>query len=325
MPTVSVLMPVHNADRYVAEAVESILGQSWSDWELLIVDDGSTDRSRAIIERFAARDHRLRLTSRPNTGYTVALNELLTQSSGEFVARMDADDVALADRLSRQVEYLRAHPEVVCVGTAVHFIDDAGRFLRDGHPGLENDEIQERILAGDCVLNHPSVMMRRGPVESVGGYRPEFEPAEDLDLWLRLAEVGRLANLAEPLMNYRQHPASFSERHQRLQLERSAAAVLDACHRRGIPPRRVDLNAWRPLDRRSRMETYLGYGRRGLARNDFRTAWHYGLRAVWQAPWRLGGWGLLARASGHLLVRGLRKRSPSRDPEQAAREPPLRS
>ncbi|HVE16061.1 MAG TPA: glycosyltransferase, partial [Chthoniobacterales bacterium] len=197
MPTVSVLMPVHNADRYVAQAVDSILGQSWDDWELLIIDDGSTDRSRTILERYATGDHRIRLTSRTNTGYTVALNELLTQASGEFVARMDADDVALPNRLARQIEYLRANPAVVCVGTAVHFIDDAGRFLRDGHPGLENEEIQQRILAGDCVLNHPSVMMRRHALESVGGYRPEFEPAEDLDLWLRLAEIGRLANLAD--------------------------------------------------------------------------------------------------------------------------------
>jgi glycosyltransferase involved in cell wall biosynthesis len=324
MPTVSVLMPVHNADRYVAQAVDSILGQSWDDWELLIINDGSTDRSRTILERYATGDHRIRLTSRTNTGYTVALNELLTQASGEFVARMDADDVALPNRLARQIEYLRANPAVVCVGTAVHFIDDAGRFLRDGHPGLENEEIQQRILAGDCVLNHPSVMMRRHALESVGGYRPEFEPAEDLDLWLRLAEIGRLANLADPLMNYRQHTASFSERHQMLQLERSAAAVLDACRRRGIPPRKIELSAWRPVDRRSRMETYLGYGRQGLERGDYGTAWHYGLKAIGQAPWRLGGWGLLARTFGRRLVRGLRKRSPSHDPEQTAREPAVR-
>jgi glycosyltransferase involved in cell wall biosynthesis len=325
MPTVSVLMPVHNADRYVAQAVESILGQSWNDWEFLVIDDGSTDRSRSILERYTTRDHRIRLTGRPNTGYTVALNELLTQASGEFVARMDADDVALPHRLARQVEFLRANPGVICVGSAVHFIDDAGRFLRDGHPALENEEIQQRILAGDCVLNHPSVMMRRDAVQSVGGYRVEFEPAEDLDLWLRLAEIGQLANLADPLMNYRQHPASFSEQHQMLQLERSAAAVLDACRRRGIPPREIELTAWRPVDRRSRMETYLGYGRRGLERGEYGTAWHYGLQAIRQAPWRLGGWGLLARTSGHLLVRGLRRRSPSRNSEQAAREPPVRS
>lgn len=308
-PPVSVLMPVYNAGRYVAEAVESILGQTYADFEFLIVDDGSTDRSRAILERYAARDPRIRLVSRPNTGYAAALNELLGLARGELVARMDADDVALPERLLRQVNYLRAHPEVVCVGTAVHFIDGGGRFLRDGHPGMENEEIQERALAGDCPLNHPSVMMRRAAVEVAGGYHPEFQPAEDLDLWLRLGEVGSLTNLPDVLMKYRQHIASFSERHQLLQLERSAAAVLEACRRRGIPPRPVAVNSWRPTDRRSRMQTYVGYGCLGLERDDYGMALHYGLQAVGQVPWRAGGWWLLARILRRVLVRGLRKRA----------------
>jgi glycosyltransferase involved in cell wall biosynthesis len=296
MPTVSVLMPVYNAEPYLAEAVESIQGQTFADFEFLIVDDGSTDRSRDLLERYAASDVRLRLTSRTNTGYTVALNELLGSANGEFVARMDADDVALPQRLARQVDYLQAHHDVVCVGTAVHLIDAAGRFLRDGHPGMDHEAIQRRALAGDCPLNHPSVMLRRAAVEAVGGYRAEFEPAEDLDLWLRLGEVGRLTNLPEVLMKYRQHPGSFSEQHQRLQLERSAAAVLEACRRRGIAPHAVALRPWRPTDRRSRMHTYVGYGRRGLERGDYRMALHYGLQAIAQVPWDPNGWRLLVRA-----------------------------
>jgi len=309
-PTVSVLMPVHNAERYLAEAVESILGQTFTDFEFLIIDDGSTDRSRAILERYTARDRRIRLTSRPNTGYTVALNELLGLARGELVARMDADDVALPERVARQVEYLRAHPEVVCVGTAVRFIDAAGRFLREGHPGMDDEEIQKRALAGDCPLNHPSVMMRRAAVEAVGRYHPEFQPAEDLDLWLRLGEVGRLTSLPEALMKYRQHAASFSEQYQQLQLARSAAAVLEACRRRGLPPRDVVVSRWRPVDRRSRMETYVGYGWRGLERDDYGMALQYSLRAIGQLPWRTGGWWLLARLLRRVLVRGLLRRSP---------------
>ena len=308
-PTVSVLMPVYNAARYLAEAVESILSQTFADFEFLIIDDGSTDGSRAILEGYAARDPRVRVLSRPNTGHAVALNELLGLARGELVARMDADDVAFRERLLRQVDYLRAHPDVVCVGTAVRFIDEAGRFLREGHPGMENEEIQERALAGDCALNHPSVMMRRAAVEAVGGYHPEFQPAEDLDLWLRLGELGCLTNLPDVLMQYRQHTASFSEQHQRLQLERSAAAVLEACRRRGIPPRHVEVGAWRPTDRRSRLETYVGYGCLGLERNDYRMALHYGLRAIGQVPWRPGGWWLLARILRKVLVRVLLKRA----------------
>jgi glycosyltransferase involved in cell wall biosynthesis len=310
-PTISVLMPVHNAERYLAEAVESILGQTFSDFEFLIIDDGSTDRSPAMLDRYASGDPRIRLTSRPNTGYAVALNELLGQARGELVARMDADDVALPERFARQVEYLRAHPKVVCVGSAVRFIDSAGRFLRERHPGMEHELIQERALAGDCALNHPSVMMRRAAVEAVGGYHVEFVPAEDLDLWLRLGEIGRLTNLADVLMQYRQHEASFSERHQQLQLERSAAAVLEACRRRGIPPRQVSVTAWRPVDRASRMQTDVGYGSRGLERGDYRMAVHYGLQAIGQAPWRAGGWWLLARVLRRLLApRGLKEPPP---------------
>jgi GT2 family glycosyltransferase len=310
MPTVSVLMPVYNAEQYLAEALESILGQTFADFEFLIVNDGSTDRSLAILERYAAADGRIRLMSRPNTGYTVALNGLLELASGELLARMDADDVALPQRFARQVDYLRACPDVVCVGSAVHFIDAAGRFLRDGHPGMDHDAIQQRALAGDCPLNHPSVMMRRAAVRAVGGYHPDFEPAEDLDLWLRLGEVGRLANLPDALMKYRQHAQSFSEQHQRLQLERSAAAVLEACRRRGIPPREVAVSPWRPMGRRSRAQSYLGYGRRGVERKDYGTALHYAVQAIAQAPWEPGGWGLLTRVLLRWLAQAVLKRRP---------------
>jgi GT2 family glycosyltransferase len=305
MPTVSVLMPVYNAERYLDQAVESILGQTFRDFEFLIINDGSTDRSGAILSSYAGRDRRIRVISRANTGYTVALNELLSLAAGALVARMDADDVALPERFTRQVDFLRAHGDVVCVGTAVHLVDGAGRFLREGHPAMDHDTIQQRALDGDCPLNHPSVMMRRAAVQAVGGYRPEFEPAEDLDLWLRLGEVGRLASLSDVLMKYRQHQHSFSEQQQRRQLERSSAAVLEACRRRGLPPRAVAVSAWRPTDRRSRMERSLGYGRRGLERGDLGMALHYGLEAVGQAPWRPGGWGLLARVAHRRLRRAV--------------------
>src|SRR3954452_3787995 len=130
-PKVSVAMPVYNSERYLAKAVESILAQTFTDFEFLIVDDGSTDASRAILENYAARDQRIKLVSRPNTGYLIALNEMLERSLGYYVARMDADDVALPQRFERQVKYLDDHPECVLLGSRVTIIDPDGDPLKE--------------------------------------------------------------------------------------------------------------------------------------------------------------------------------------------------
>ena len=122
-------MPVYNAKRYLEEAIESILGQTFRDFEFLIIDDGSTDRSLAILKRYAAQDARIRLSSRTNAGYVVRLNEMLHQARGDLVARMDADDVALPERFAQQVEFLRSHPEVDVVGGAQERIDSNGYLL----------------------------------------------------------------------------------------------------------------------------------------------------------------------------------------------------
>src|SRR5213082_3006291 len=128
-PVVSVLMPVYNAQRYLPAAVESILGQTFRDFEFIIIDDGSTDRSGEILRKFAAEDPRIKLISRPNTGYVVALNEALSCASGEFVARMDADDISLPTRFERQVAYLREHTDCVLVGTNVITMDSDGAMI----------------------------------------------------------------------------------------------------------------------------------------------------------------------------------------------------
>ena len=236
MPLVSVIMPAYNADRYVDEAVESVLAQTFGDFEFLIVDDGSTDRSRAILEGYAARDRRISLVSRPNTGYLVALNEMVDRAEGEFLARMDADDVCRPDRFERQVRHLHAHPDCVAVGSAVEIIDPDGDALgvwnRDV---LSHEQIDSAHLATrrGAVICHPSAMMRAAAVRALGGYRPEYDTAEDFDLFLRMAERGRLANLEEPLLKYRMHPASVCHTRsarQGILVIRSAA---EAFRRRG--------------------------------------------------------------------------------------------
>lgn len=236
MPTVSVLMPVYNAERYVAETVESVLGQTLGDFEFIIIDDGSTDRSPEMLREFAARDDRVRLSSRGNTGYLRALNEGLQMARGELIARIDADDIALAKRFERQTDYLRSHPECLVVGCGLLLIDEDGEPFCESILPTEHEVIDARHLAGTGSLAHPAAMIRREALLRLGGYRPQCYGAEDHDLWLRLGEQGRLANLPEVLMKVRVHAANFTFVNQ----DRTRAAmklVLDEAYvRRGLPP-----------------------------------------------------------------------------------------
>ena len=184
-PLVSVLMPVYNAGRYVAQSVESILDQSLGDFEFLIVDDGSTDGSRAVLKHYAAHDRRIQLEARENRGLVVTLNAMLGRARGELIARMDADDVALPDRFALQVEYLRRHIECIAVGTLALLIDPDGEPLHVFHRLVNHEEIDRAHLMGwGCAIVHPSVVIRRGPPGCWGiprgdvsgrGSRPLFE------------------------------------------------------------------------------------------------------------------------------------------------------
>jgi glycosyltransferase involved in cell wall biosynthesis len=205
-PSVSVLMPVYNSERYVAQAVESILAQTFTDFEFLIVDDGSTDASRTILESYAARDARIQLVSRPNTGCLVALNEMLGRARGDLIARMDADDVAFPERFERQVAYLYEHPACVLVGSRVLIIDPDGDEITVMGNALGHEEIVDALLANQGqMVYHPAVMFRREAVMALGGYDVRMIEAEDLHLFLRLADVGEIVNLPEPLLKYREH------------------------------------------------------------------------------------------------------------------------
>ena len=155
-PRVSVLMPVFNAARYLAPAVQSVLGQTFRDFEFLIVDDGSTDSSGEMLRGYAARDPRIRLISRPNTGYVVALNEMLGRARGELVARMDADDISLRARFERQVGALTRDPGLVCVGGACEMIDSRGSRLVDLTLPVTDAEIQKSCLEGHTAICHPA-------------------------------------------------------------------------------------------------------------------------------------------------------------------------
>jgi glycosyltransferase involved in cell wall biosynthesis len=235
-PLISVCMPVCNAERYVAEAVENILGQTLGDFEFLI-EDNSTDGTTEILRRYAARDPRIRLEVRPKRGLVAVLNDQIDRARGEFLARMDADDIALPGRFEKQVAYLRAHPECVLVGCRVWEADAEGDPLCEfptlgGHEEIDAYHFRMKGPA----LVHPSVMMRRGAVLAVGKYR-NLPIIEDLDLFLRLAEHGRLARVPEFLLMYRIHSdnASRTESHAERAYGVLCEILTDAYRRRGLP------------------------------------------------------------------------------------------
>jgi glycosyltransferase involved in cell wall biosynthesis len=159
-----------------------------------------------ILDRFAAGDGRVRVISRPNTGIVGALNDALAAAGGEFIARMDGDDLAMPQRFERQVAFLRARPDHVLVGSRVIMMDADGCPIGPMRSIVSDHEaIDAALMSGGWPIVHPSVLIRRDALQRIGGYREGTFPNEDHDLFLRLAEVGRLANLEEPLLKYRRH------------------------------------------------------------------------------------------------------------------------
>jgi glycosyltransferase involved in cell wall biosynthesis len=233
-PAISVIMPVHNGASTLIEAVNSILQQTFTDFELIAVDDGSTDQSLPILRKFAAQDGRVRVISRANTGIAGALNDAIDQSTGEFLARMDSDDISLPLRFERQIAYMQQNPTCVLLGSRVMLIEPFGIPLYETNHETENDKISSELLRGvGWAVVHPVAMMRADAVRKAGGYRADRVPIEDLDLFLRLSEIGTIHNLPELLLHYRQHLESTNHKRFHEQESKKRACVADAYARRG--------------------------------------------------------------------------------------------
>lgn len=198
---ITVLLPVYNGEQFIAEAVNSILKQTYTNFELLIMDDGSTDQTPKILKELARYDSRIRLHRSKNRGLIATLNKGLTLSFTELIARMDADDCALPERLALQKAYMDAHPQIAVCGTGIKMYE-SGRVVipRYGAP------FDVLCLFGSPMA-HPTVMYRRSVILKMGGYAEHMLAAEDYDLWCRLASAGYgIDNLPQPLLRYREHP-----------------------------------------------------------------------------------------------------------------------
>src|SRR5262245_11275387 len=201
-PSVSVVLPVHNGERFLREALDSVLGQTFGDLELIVVDDGSTDSTPSILGLYP--DSRLRVLTLPHVGLVEALNHGVGQARGRFVARMDADDVSLPSRLERQVELLDRRREAGLVATWVAVIDEQGRQVDQRVLPAQHVDLHRRLLLRNP-FQHGSVMLRREVFDRVGAYRDDYGHNEDYDLWRRVARAYELATVPEVLYRYRVH------------------------------------------------------------------------------------------------------------------------
>jgi len=294
-------MPVYNAERFLADTIDSVLAQSFSDFEFLIHDDGSSDSSLAVLKTCEARDSRITVTSGPNRGTAAARNLLQSRARGEFLAVVDADDICYPDRFERQIAHLDAHPEIAVLGAFVRFMDVDGRPILNTQLPTAHDAMDACNLEGRTSIMQPTVMMRRAAVLEVGGYDESFRTAEDLDLWLRMAERFEIANYPAVLVDYRFHPSSLSGKRD-IQTNNNMRARRLAAERRGLPvPNPAALETWRPApDRKSQRDFALKWAWQAWNSGYLDTSRHYFLKALTLDPFSRDVWkgiffGLLRR------------------------------
>ncbi|MNJ97617.1 putative glycosyltransferase EpsE [compost metagenome] len=207
-PKVSVIMPVYNTEKYVEEAINSILNQTFRDFEFIIIDDASTDKSVEIVKGF--KDERIKLITKPfNTGYTDSLNKGLELANGKYIARMDSDDISLPTRLEKQVKFLDNNPDVILCGTWFELLNKEKSIFN--YP--TNPEEVKATLLNYCSIGHPTVMFRKEIFNTHGlSYDKSMEPAEDYNLWVDISSIGKLANIGEVLFQYRTHQNQVSNK-----------------------------------------------------------------------------------------------------------------
>ncbi len=208
-------MPVYNGAAHLDEAITSVLHQTFQDFEFIIVNDGSTDGTTAIVERYEKLDPRIRSYHQPNRGMIAALNLGCRASRGKYIARMDADDVCFVRRLERQLAYIEARPQIGILGTWISRIKTNGTPTGNWCPSANSNILKWHHFFGVCVC-HPSVLMRREVLEKVNFYRWDALYADDRDLWLRASKITEFSNVPEILLKYRVWNESASQRHQNL-------------------------------------------------------------------------------------------------------------
>ncbi|URZ06307.1 glycosyltransferase [Clostridium felsineum] len=215
IPKVSILMPTYNSEDYLEESIESILNQTYRDFEFIIINDGSNDNSLDIINNYADKDDRIVVVSRKNKGLVYSLNEGIALSKGEYIARMDSDDISIYNRIEKQVDILDNNKNVDILGTTVQVIGNITEQQKNIYNNafsinFDASNIRDVFLTS-CAIPHPSVMLRKEVIIKIGGYSEKYATAEDYDLWLRALRKGyNISKMDEVLLKYRIHTKSKS-------------------------------------------------------------------------------------------------------------------
>lgn len=287
------MIPAYNCEKYVETAIESILSQTYHDFEIIFINDGSTDNTRNIAEEIARRDPRLRVYTRENRGIVSCLNEGLALASGRYIARMDGDDIAMPDRFQRQVEFLDSHPDHGLVGGQFMLIDPKGRWLRSLERPTSHEDLQEEFFKGITAIIHPVMMYRRDLALQIGGYSERCLHAEDLDFLFMMSEVSKVANLPHRLLLYRlhHHSVGLTKRHEQALAQQRAALL--ASERRGLLPPSFSVPE---KTSRSKVEIFRRWGWWALQGGNLRTARLYALQALLMSPFSSQSWLLAACA-----------------------------
>ncbi len=208
MPTISVIIPVYNGEKTIVNTLKSVLKQTFTDLELIVIDDGSQDSTLAVIDEI--RDSRLKVFSFPNAGVSASRNRGLSKAKGEFISFLDADDLWTPDKLEAQLRALQENPQAAVAYSWSDWIDESGQFLRPGGHISVNGNAYPKLLLRDFVESGSNPLIRRQALTEVGGFDPSVTPAEDWDMWLRLAARYEFVAVASPHILYRVSPNSAS-------------------------------------------------------------------------------------------------------------------
>lgn len=204
-PLVAVIMAVYNCEKWLRASIASILAQTFTNFELIVVDDGSTDSSLSIISEYARNDRRVRVIRKANTGLAESLNAAISISRSPYLARMDGDDICLPERFEKQVAFLESHPAIDILGGSAIVIDNAGNVSGRLMVRTTHEELCHHIWTENPFV-HPTVMIRRTVFTTNGGYAPALRRGQDQDLWLRCRKNHRFHNLPDVVLLYRRSP-----------------------------------------------------------------------------------------------------------------------